>query len=65
MTAHELVADGIDGVADGEVTGLLAHLREEHRFKEKVAKLLAKLCRRPALNGFEDLVGLLEDEWAQ
>ena len=65
MTAHELVADGVDGVADGEVAVLFAHLRQEDRFEQEVAELLAELRRRAALDRFEHLVGLLEDERTQ
>ena len=46
MASHELVADRLDRVGDGEVAGLLANLREEHRLVEVVAELLAQVRRR-------------------
>ena len=65
MTAHELVADRVDGVADREVAGLLADPRQEHRLEQEVAELLAEMRRLAALDRLEHLVGLLEHERTQ
>src|SRR5262249_29998181 len=52
-------------VADIELAGFLAHLRQEHPLEEEVAQLLAKLRRRSAFDGLENLVGFLEHEGTQ
>src|SRR6185503_3887845 len=65
VTTHELVADGIDGVADAEFTGFLADARQEHRFKEKIAELFLQIGGRAALDRLEQLVGFLQDERTQ
>ena len=65
MPADQLVADAVDRVAQREVPGLVADLRQEHGLEEEVAQLLAQVGRRAVLDGVEHLVGLLEHERAQ
>ena len=65
VAAHELVADAVDRVRDGEVAGFLADLRQEDRLVQKVSELFAQLLRPAVLDRLEHLVGLLEHEWTQ
>ena len=65
MPAHELVADGVDGVADREVAGFLADARQEHGLEQEVAELFAEVRRLAALDRLEHLVGFLEHERTQ
>jgi len=40
MPADELVGDRLDRIGNREASLFLANLRQEHRFEEKVAKLV-------------------------
>ncbi len=65
MTAHELVADRVDGVADREVAGFLADAGQEDGLEQEVAELFAQMRRLAAFDRLEHLVGLLEHEGPQ
>ena len=65
MTAHELVADRVDRVADREVAGFLADARQEDGLEQEVAELFAEVRRLAAFDRLEHLVGFLEHERAQ
>ena len=47
-------------VLDGEVAGLRGHLGVEEHLQEQVAELVLQIGPRAALDGVEDLVGLLQ-----
>ena len=65
VTTNELVGDGVDGVADREVSVLLGNPREKHGFEQEIAELLAQRVEVAAIERVEQLVGFLEHERPQ
>ena len=60
VPANQLGIQVLDDLGDVEVARLRGHLRVEEHLQQQVAKLVLQLRPRPALDGVEDLVGLLE-----
>ncbi len=65
MAADELGGDLAQRVADGEAPLVGLELRQEDALEEQVADLAAQRGVVFAVDGVEDLVGLLEDERPQ
>jgi hypothetical protein len=60
VAAHELRADRVHHVPEGEAALFLGHARVEHHLEEQVAELLAQGVAVAALDGVGHLVGLLD-----
>ena len=65
MPPHQLAADRAQRVGDVEVAPLGADPGEEHRLEQEVAELVAQGGRVAAVDGVDDLVGLLDQEGTQ
>ena len=64
MAADELAVEAVGYVFDGEVSGFGGHLRVEKHLQQKVAELVFERGPVAALDGVEDLVGLLKRVFA-
>ncbi len=60
MAANELGVQVGGYVLDGEVAGLGGHLGVEEHLQQKIAQLVLQIGPGAALDGVEDLVGLLQ-----
>ena len=60
MPANEFLGDGRERVRDRKAACFLFDLRQEHGFKDEIAKLFAKRRVIAAIDGFEHFVRFLE-----
>ena len=59
VAADHLVADRLGDVVEGEGPGLLGHAGMEHDLQQQVAEFVLQFVQIAALDGVDDLVGLL------
>src|ERR1700721_569768 len=60
MAANELCVEIGRYIVDSEVACFGGHLRVEEHLQQEIAELILQIGPRAALNGVEDLVGLLQ-----
>src|SRR6266404_3428654 len=65
MPPNHLVVDFADYIRNREATPLLRHLRMKYNLQEKIAHFLRELGVVPALQRFQDFVGLLNQIGSQ